>query len=52
MSVRDNGPGVPAQIRDRAFESGVRGFSPDGPARFGLGLSTVRRLVEQQGGRA
>lgn len=52
ISVRDHGPGVPDQIRERAFEPGVRGFAPHGPAGFGLGLSTVRRLVEQQGGRA
>jgi signal transduction histidine kinase len=52
ISVRDHGPGVPPQIRELAFEPGVRGFSPDGPVGFGLGLATVRRLVEQQGGRA
>jgi signal transduction histidine kinase len=52
VSVRDNGPGMSPSIREQAFEPGVRGFSPEGPAGFGLGLATVRRLVEQQGGRA
>jgi signal transduction histidine kinase len=52
VSVSDDGPGVPAALRERAFEPGVRGFSSQQSPGFGLGLSTVRRLVESHGGRA
>jgi len=46
-SVRDNGPGVPA---DRA-EAVFRPFMTTKPRGTGLGLATSRRLVELQGGR-
>ncbi len=52
LTVSDNGPGIPASLLDSAFDPGVRGFSARQSPGFGLGLSTVRRLVEQQGGRA
>lgn len=46
-SVRDNGPGVPA---DRA-ESIFRPFMTTKARGTGLGLATSRRLIELQGGR-
>lgn len=52
ITVSDNGPGIPASLLDSAFDPGVRGFSARQSPGFGLGLSTVRRLVEEQGGRA
>lgn len=48
--VRDSGPGVPGELRDRLFEPFARG---DGErvAGTGLGLHITRKLVEQMNGR-
>jgi signal transduction histidine kinase len=46
-SVRDNGPGVPADRADTIF----RPFMTTKPRGTGLGLATSRRLIELQGGR-
>ena len=46
--VRDNGPGVPQNQRDRLFQPFHRLHEPD--AAKGLGLTIVQRLVEMQGG--
>jgi signal transduction histidine kinase len=49
ISVTDNGPGVPADQRERIFEPFVRlPGSPRGGT--GLGLAIVRRTVESHGG--
>jgi signal transduction histidine kinase len=49
MSVTDNGPGVPADQRERIFEPFVRlPHSPRGGT--GLGLAIVRRTIESNGG--
>jgi signal transduction histidine kinase len=49
VSVADNGPGVPADQRERIFEPFVR--LPPGPRTgTGLGLTIVRRTVESHGG--
>jgi signal transduction histidine kinase len=49
MSVTDNGPGVPADQRERIFEPFVRlPRSPRGGT--GLGLAIVRRTIEAHGG--
>lgn len=53
VSVRDEGPGIPAAFQARVFEKFARGpAQPNRPiAGSGLGLSIVKALVEAQGGR-
>ena len=46
----DNGPGVPADNRERIFES-FYSDRPHGKRSTGLGLSFVRRVVAAHGGR-
>jgi signal transduction histidine kinase len=49
MSVSDNGPGVPADQRERIFEPFAR--LPRSPRNgTGLGLAIVRRTIESHGG--
>ena len=49
MSVTDNGPGVPADQRERIFEPFVR-LPRSARAGTGLGLAIVRRTIESHGG--
>jgi signal transduction histidine kinase len=49
VAVRDDGPGVPVALGERAFDPGVRGEGEnDGGA--GLGLALARRLARSCGG--
>ncbi len=47
LELRDEGPGVPAEIRDRVFEPFVTLGKKRGT---GLGLAVARRFVEDHGG--
>jgi signal transduction histidine kinase len=48
LTVDDNGPGIPASLRTRVFDTGYRG-SEDERGR-GLGLGGTREAVERAGG--
>jgi signal transduction histidine kinase len=49
IDIEDTGPGIPAPYRDCLFEPYMRGpRSAEGG--LGLGLATVKRLVEAHGG--
>nr|WP_321238258.1 ATP-binding protein [uncultured Tolumonas sp.] len=47
VSVRDNGPGIPAEERDRIFDRFVRGNEHQDVQGTGLGLSIVKRIAER-----
>jgi signal transduction histidine kinase len=48
LSVSDNGPGIPPELRERVFESYYRipGATGEGS---GLGLAIVREIATQHG---
>lgn len=46
VSVRDDGPGVPADVQRQLFEPGVSSKT----GGWGIGLALARRIVEQQHG--
>jgi signal transduction histidine kinase len=46
LAVVDTGAGIPEAVRAKLFEP----FSSDKPGGTGLGLATVKRLVEEMGG--
>jgi two-component system, OmpR family, sensor kinase len=49
LTVQDDGPGVPIELRDRIFERFVRGTGDRGSSS-GLGLSIVRAVAQSHGG--
>jgi signal transduction histidine kinase len=46
--VEDDGPGIPAAMRDRVMQRGVR--ADEAAPGSGLGLAIVRDLAELHGG--
>ena len=50
VEVEDNGPGIPAEAEERIFEP-FRRLSTTGQSGFGLGLATVKKIVEAYHGR-
>lgn len=55
ITVEDEGPGVPAALRDKVFEKFFRGNAVErdntSVTGLGLGLAIARRIVETQGGK-
>ncbi|HYI14775.1 MAG TPA: HAMP domain-containing sensor histidine kinase [Thermomicrobiales bacterium] len=51
VSVRDQGPGIPAEAAPQLFERFYRGADQRSGAGVGLGLAIARALVESQRGR-
>jgi PAS domain S-box-containing protein len=47
ISFRDHGPGMPAEVREKAFEA----FFTTKHRGTGLGLPTAKRIIEAHGGR-
>jgi signal transduction histidine kinase len=52
LSVCDNGLGIAPEDAERVFEAGVRGTAAGGTAGSGIGLATVRSLMQRMGGAA
>jgi signal transduction histidine kinase len=51
ISVKDHGPGIPADMRERVFSRfGRLQSTEDSPAGWGLGLYLGRKLIEAQNG--
>ncbi len=50
LVVRDDGPGVPANERERLFERFARGEGANAPGS-GLGLAIVKRIAERHAAR-
>jgi signal transduction histidine kinase len=48
LEVSDTGPGLAPELREKIFQPHVRGTSRE--AGFGLGLATVKKLVDAHGG--
>ena len=49
LTVEDDGPGIPEELRPRLFERFVRGRG-DGGGGSGLGLAIVRAVALSHGG--
>jgi two-component system sensor histidine kinase MprB len=50
LTVRDHGPGIPADERPHVFDRFYRGASARGRPGSGLGLAIVRQVAEMHGG--
>ena len=47
VEVKDNGPGIPEEVRDKLFEPFI---STKGEGGLGLGLDISRKIVSNHGG--
>jgi PAS domain S-box-containing protein len=52
LAVCDNGQGIAPEDAERVFEPGVRGGAATGTNGTGIGLATVRSLMQRMGGAA
>lgn len=52
LYVRDHGPGIPAEERDRVFDLFYRGSTGREIEGTGVGLATVQKIARLYGGRA
>jgi len=50
LIVRDAGPGIPLQDREKVFERFYRGRGKQGTEGYGLGLPLVHQIAEAHGG--
>jgi signal transduction histidine kinase len=51
LTVGDNGPGVPTEIREQLFDAFVTRAQSSNTAGSGLGLNICKQLIESAGGR-
>ena len=51
FAVKDQGPGIPAEDLPHLFEIYYRGAAAGKEKGFGLGLATVKRIIDAHGGR-
>jgi signal transduction histidine kinase len=51
LSVRDHGPGIAEQERERIFERFAQAAGRGRQTGFGVGLWVVKRIVDALGGR-
>jgi two-component system phosphate regulon sensor histidine kinase PhoR len=51
FAVQDQGPGIPPEELSHLFEFFYRGKAAGGQEGFGLGLATVKRIIDAHGGR-
>ncbi|MFA5112657.1 MAG: PAS domain-containing sensor histidine kinase [Desulfobaccales bacterium] len=51
VTVQDQGPGIPPDDLDHLFEVFYRGAREGDSRGFGLGLATVKRIIDAHGGR-
>ena len=49
MSIEDNGPGIPDEMKEKIFTKSLRGLTRR--TGHGLGLYLVKRIVEDHHGR-
>jgi signal transduction histidine kinase len=50
IDISDDGPGIPAPLRDQVFEPFFKADNARGDGGFGLGLSIAKDIVKRHGG--